>query len=536
MMNEETEEGRVTAANSNKEGARQWWTRLATLRHFKLFLLCLFFILTGVGSNVTFYTMGLDMEGYPLFLLYSTSILYIPPSFLWLYTAHYWNKWKQRKKEEREKESEQLLLASQQASDVLAPLQIPSPTYEKLANNEGQEEKEERTSLFPATTANNDVLKDGDKVGDEEQETEGEEKTKLSWQKLHLHYVGIALATVVYSAMVQYPDPHVSGSLQSILAQVSLPLTGLGARFFGEERFGFWKVLGGSVVFSGTALAVLPPVFHSSAGNWIWVLVYFLSNFPLAVQAVWQEVLFMRYHVGELHAVVWTSIYCALGMVLCFPLDMVPFLGGLDVSGLMDNQRDAFLCFFGVEPLVPQCRKGAWGSVIIFTAFYFVNSYLLALVISHEGATFQGVVGTLITPATSIYYAIPFIARSEYERLTWYVIVGLVLILAGMFLYKLDIDPSQLWRKFCCCSDQRVLIIGNEEEKRRQEKKDNGGEEEDENEQGVMTLIGGRRRKKYVVVGAGDADDGAGDAADVEQPTTVVVESEEGTRHSPRCK
>src|SRR5690349_11458646 len=72
-----------------------------------------------------------------------------------------------------------------------------------------------------------------------------------------------------------------------------------------------------------------------------------------------------------------------------FFLFFLSFQSGVTFS-MCSNQKDAFRCFFQVEPMVPQCRERAWLSVLVFTFFYFVNTYLLALVISSEGATFQG--------------------------------------------------------------------------------------------------------------------------------------------------
>lgn len=117
-------------------------------------------------------------------------------------------------------------------------------------------------------------------------------------------------------------------------------------------RFGLWKVIGGCVVFAGVGIAVIPPVFSaSSVGSVIWIIstatnvinyahvspVFFSSNFPLAAQNVWQEILFMRYiafrtldqsllipiaryYVNELHCVVWTSFYTVIGILLSLPL------------------------------------------------------------------------------------------------------------------------------------------------------------------------------------------------------------------------
>jgi len=276
-------------------------------------------------------------------------------------------------------------------------------------------------------------------------------KVPLKTSKLHLHYIGIGLCLTISSVLGQYADTYVSADLQAVTVQIALPLTGILARFFGEEKFTLIKIIGGVVVVIGTLAGVLPALFipqPASSTTYVtnsvfWIIMSIVATVPTAVSNVWQEVLFQRYDANVLHLVTWTNFYSLIGFMLSLPLAMIPNFGqGLTFVETLDYQFWAIECFLNV-PGPSGCQTEAWLPVMLFVIFYLAYGYFLAVVVARESATFQAIVTTLMTPATAIYFAIPVFAGSQFEPLTWYIITALVVIVVGMMVYKLPLSENK---------------------------------------------------------------------------------------------
>jgi len=217
------------------------------------------------------------------------------------------------------------------------------------------------------------------------------------------------------------------------------------SRFFlTYERFTVSKILGGGIVLAGTVLGVLPPLIYNNSSQSLasntpfWVSFTVSAVFPAAIYNVWLEVLFQRYEVDVLHLVTWTNFYETILCILALPLTMIPRFGqNLSLYQIFQEQIRAFECIASVKD-IPGCMPGAWlpffASVVVILLFV----YLEATVIEQESATFQAIVQALLTPSTAIYFSIRFLAGSQQEPLTWYIITALVVIVIGMVVYKLQ--------------------------------------------------------------------------------------------------
>jgi len=241
-------------------------------------------------------------------------------------------------------------------------------------------------------------------------------KKTLTTSKLHLHYLGIALCLTISSVVGQYADTYVSADLQAVTQQIALPLTGILARIFGEEKFTVVKVIGGIVVLLGTLVGVVPALFVPqpiSSGSYVtnsvfWIILSIAATVPVAIGNVWQEVLFQRYETNVLHLVTWTNFYSLIGFGLSLPLAMIPNFGqGLSFIETLQYQFWAIECFLNV-PGPSGCQANAWLPVMLFVIFYLLFNYFLAVVVARESATFQAIVSTLMTPGmfTSYTYII----------------------------------------------------------------------------------------------------------------------------------
>lgn len=262
--------------------------------------------------------------------------------------------------------------------------------------------------------------------------------------------------TVVFvtmnGAFSQFADPHVNGALQSLINQMTLPLTAIGARLFLGSRFTNLEVTGACIVMVGSVVPILPPLFEnrakqSSSGTEMdtpfWVIMFLMSDLPSAVTNVLQEKLLSPIggiEADEIHMLSHTNLWTVPAYMLCALLAMLPKFGtSLSLSQVWSQQTDAFLCFAGKTPLPPGCQPHAWFPVIAFCLSFVLYFYLVAIVTAKESAAFQCIVNTLVVPVSAITFSFKAIVGAQaHQSLDQAMIVGIVLIPVGILIYKGD--------------------------------------------------------------------------------------------------
>eukprot|EP01120_Amphizonella_sp_Union-15-10_P001133 TRINITY_DN11188_c0_g1_i1.p1 TRINITY_DN11188_c0_g1~~TRINITY_DN11188_c0_g1_i1.p1 ORF type:complete len:387 (-),score=44.78 TRINITY_DN11188_c0_g1_i1:22-1182(-) len=238
----------------------------------------------------------------------------------------------------------------------------------------------------------------------------------------------------------QYGDPFVSGILQSLLSSVVLPATYFGVRMFlRDQTFNLAMNAGCFIVVGGIILGVSPPFFETDrtdgkstvAGVILYILGVIFSGACLDI--VQQKIFSEPYNCN-----IWAQAFIINGITiipsfLTIFLNMLPPFGGESFSQILQNQKDSFLCFTQTKPLPENCYPGAPWWVICFVFFFVSNFLFQSALIKDESAVFQCIAFALVTPVASLSFAIQFFGG---ERVTWYVIVSLVVVFFGAILYR----------------------------------------------------------------------------------------------------
>ena len=105
-------------------------------------------------------------------------------------------------------------------------------------------------------------------------------------------------------------------ALQQILNQTLIPLTMVCSFFFLSTRFNYGAITGACLIFAGAAIVVLGSVEGNSAGEhfrWYASVIYFLSNVPMALSAVYKEIAFKDQTVDVWYLCFWVSTYQFFG-------------------------------------------------------------------------------------------------------------------------------------------------------------------------------------------------------------------------------
>eukprot|EP00054_Salpingoeca_dolichothecata_P026875 m.194143 g.194143 ORF g.194143 m.194143 type:complete len:414 (-) comp25790_c0_seq4:57-1298(-) len=358
---------------------------------FRLVVLCALCVLFGVGNNVSFFLMAKKAARFPLFLLYVTTFMYTTMYGVWAFLNIIFDK-------ERHQPALQAFIARD--------------------------------------------------------------------HQLQFFWLGIWLT--VNGLLSQFSDPYVNGNLQSVLYQLQLPATGILAVWLLKERFSFLSLLGSALVLGGCLLVALPPLLSgsnstepnpiqfnstlaptigpaqcvgqktsSSTTNPFWAIVFALSVIPNGINAIIQEQLFHKNpRLDSVLLLFWSNLFTLAFYVLALPLGMAPNLGDLSWHGLLLNQKDAFLCFYGGNHLPCGCEKNAFIPIIAFVACYMGFFYFLAVLVKEVSAVFETLINGVVTPAAAVAFSFHWLLGSDAEALTPWVIAACFIVPVGVVVFK----------------------------------------------------------------------------------------------------
>ena len=264
---------------------------------------------------------------------------------------------------------------------------------------------------------------------------------------LLLYGASVALITVngVFS---QYSDSHVSGLLQSVANQLTLPLTAALAATILKSPLTKVEWIGAGIVLIGSLLPIVPSLISpsptgSASNSPFWIAMFLVSDIPSAFVNIAEEAILDDEGMAAdpIHYLFYTNLFTIPPYVACIFVDLIPGFGpGGSLTDVMHAQKEAWQCFFSsVDPLPPGCRPHAWIYVMAFCLAYIIYFFLLAVVTKHESASFQALVSACVVPASAIAFSFPWlVGASVATPLNDYVLIGIVIIPIGIAVYKLD--------------------------------------------------------------------------------------------------
>lgn len=248
--------------------------------------------------------------------------------------------------------------------------------------------------------------------------------------------------------------------LQQILNQTLIPLTMVASFVFLRVRYAWRAVLGAVLIFCGAAITVAGTVQHGSDSThfkWYAAVIYFMSNVPMALSAVYKEVAFKEKTVDVWYLCWFVSTYQFLVSFVFVPLLSVPFVSGSEnpppIARLPGQFLDGAKCWIGAGPCCCSCASLANGTLMtpiapgccacptpLGSALWLLPGYTLAnflynaiglFITKHGSAVLRYISYALILPLATIAGGPIF-----QEKLTVYVGVGLVTAITGFSLYQ----------------------------------------------------------------------------------------------------
>jgi drug/metabolite transporter (DMT)-like permease len=282
-------------------------------------------------------------------------------------------------------------------------------------------------------------------------------------QQRYFMIIGVCMGLSL--EMQQFANGKVNPDLQSVLYQLFLPATALCSLVWFRKAMTTWQMSGSLLVFAGCLIVIIPGGV-TDGNQLIWILVYGFGSLPLGMATVLQEEAFAKFPMtSALQMTAWTTMYAVLFYVLTTPVAMLPgllyddsgegliFPHGATWAQLWAHQHDAFACFAGHQPLPQHCGERAWLPVVEYSLFYGLNVFSSMWVVKEVDAIFCPIVGSFFVPGVAIASAIPAVlvlfgvSADEVIPITWYVVVGTLVLTLGVLLYQGNIFVERFFQQ-----------------------------------------------------------------------------------------
>lgn len=219
----------------------------------------------------------------------------------------------------------------------------------------------------------------------------------------------------------------VAGQLQMLLNQSLVPCTMVASTVFLGTRYPWHKCVGAAIILLGALVVVagLPSEGHSTLAS---TLVYWGSNVPMALSAVYKEHRFDKVHVMYLTQQV--SIYQFFFGFLFAPAQAVPGVATPDGVPLADVAR-----IVAVETRNLARRQTKTLLLLGYVLANFVLNSTGLYVTKHGSAALTAIAYSILLPCTTLAFALPCLGPFQ-EPLRLTTLAGLVIVMAGFALYE----------------------------------------------------------------------------------------------------
>ncbi|KAJ1457898.1 hypothetical protein M885DRAFT_586495 [Pelagophyceae sp. CCMP2097] len=226
------------------------------------------------------------------------------------------------------------------------------------------------------------------------------------------------------------------GQLQMLLNQSLVPCTMVASRLFLGTRYAASEAAGAAIIICGGAV-VLAPALASGAGfdarphACASALLYWGSNLPMALSAVYKQHRFAGDRVHVLYLTQQVSVYqLAFGFLLA-PLQVIPGVatdGGTPPRRIVEDFARGCAAFARVRS--PQCYL-----LVAYVLANFALNTTGLYVNKRAGAALTAVAYSLLLPLTTLAYALPWLGEHR-EQVRPTTLLGLGIVLAGFFVYE----------------------------------------------------------------------------------------------------
>lgn len=235
---------------------------------------------------------------------------------------------------------------------------------------------------------------------------------------------------------------YTPGSMQPIINQMLIPFTICISVIYLNKKFKCAELSGAAIITFGAILSALPSCLanqDSGTIRWYAVLLYFISNAPMAASSCYKQKHFREQEFDVWYLTQWVSIFQFLISFALIPLLCLPGFGTANGTPLAE---------------VPAQLMGGWECYMERSegcrgrhTFLLLNLYCLVNVLYNTLGLYLTKVGSallnaisyaLLLPSTTLLFFTPLVGpvQEPFTVYSYFTILGLFVVICGFALYQ----------------------------------------------------------------------------------------------------
>eukprot|EP00750_Incisomonas_marina_P033089 INCI9559.1.p1 GENE.INCI9559.1~~INCI9559.1.p1 ORF type:complete len:559 (+),score=99.69 INCI9559.1:169-1845(+) len=295
------------------------------------------------------------------------------------------------------------------------------------------------------------------------------EITTCSFKK---HFFIIGIFNALNGILIIFSNPHVSGVLQSILAQAVIPFTLVLSILWLRTKYAVFQYIGAFIVIGGVGVSLIP-TFESTPNSTdpnatmlglgddfdsmddeasvatgdsggggvnqgvIWAIIFTLGQLPQALGSIYQEKVFVAtpHQINVVYMLAWASLAQFVMLAAAFPINFVPWFGAVNVQDAGAYLHNATSCLVNGAGSAPQCDE-AFLDICYCVVTMLLTNVVQTLLVKYSSAVLSVFVITLVTPVSAFAFTLHFLMGDDVETVNLLEIVALVVLMVGIFIYR----------------------------------------------------------------------------------------------------
>lgn len=189
-------------------------------------------------------------------------------------------------------------------------------------------------------------------------------------------------------------------------------------------------------------------------GDALWIAIMVVSCVPMCLSSVYKEIALGEMEIDVVYLNGWVAVFQFLMAVpLVLPSSAVI---GMPMSAIIPNMISGWDCYMGVNTITRenQHEYGAFPVDNCADSQFYTNWYILfnvlynvlmILVLKYGSSNIMWMASTVIVPLSNVAFSLDFMPN--HQPLTLFDIVGLVVIMGGLVIYRFTPGLLGLWRR-----------------------------------------------------------------------------------------
>lgn len=268
-----------------------------------------------------------------------------------------------------------------------------------------------------------------------------------------------SLAGIMQTFAINY----ISNASTIVLVQQSaIPISMAISKYALDAKYTTSQYMGSFVVLLGIFVVLVPTLLsgggpsassdHSEpgGGQLLWIFVLIVSCVPMCLSSVYKEKALGEVDIDVVFLNGWVAVYQFLiALPLCIPSSQVI---NIPVSGILPNLVGGMLCWIGTNSVtidhnpanqpLDDCSTAPF-YVTVYLFFNVIFNILIVVILKHGSANIMWMASTVIVPLSNVAFSLDFMPG--HKKLNSFDLVGLLVIMFGLVLYRFSAQIKGLW-------------------------------------------------------------------------------------------